>query len=383
VASRAGSGSGSRLGSGGRFAAVLVAASFLGACALFPGSWPENGCAPDFPLKDGWLGGDGVSSVDLGEGRSLWFFGDTFIGAPHAADRLNADLIANSVGRSRCADGVPEIAYRWRKTAEGPRPIFEAPGPGLRVWPLGATLLGDRLLVGLLRVRTVDPENPLGFRFEGMDLARIANWRDAADRWRIDTVPLTRDPDLIPGAALLVDDGHLVLAAPWQPPSGERVLLLARLPRADALGAEAPRLEFWTGPQTGWEGGTGPEDAMAVVGAVPAEMSLFGRSAGYRLVAGAAALGGRQIVLRAAPDVTGPWSPAHVAAETPATAPDVFCYAGKAHPQFRRADGRVLASYACNSFDSGVVLRDLSLYRPKTLWIDSDPRKGEANASSK
>ena len=37
-----------------------------------------------YPYRQGWLGGDAAYSVPLSPGRTLWLFGDTFIGAPTA-----------------------------------------------------------------------------------------------------------------------------------------------------------------------------------------------------------------------------------------------------------------------------------------------------------
>ncbi len=44
-----------------------------------------------------WLGGDGASSIDLGGGRVLWLFGDSFIDARDRHLRGESVLIRNSV----------------------------------------------------------------------------------------------------------------------------------------------------------------------------------------------------------------------------------------------------------------------------------------------
>src|SRR5688572_22589904 len=39
-----------------------------------------SACMPSFPYKDGWLGGDAGYSIALAPGKSLWLFGDSFVG---------------------------------------------------------------------------------------------------------------------------------------------------------------------------------------------------------------------------------------------------------------------------------------------------------------
>jgi hypothetical protein len=45
-----------------------------------------------------WLGSDGAYSIDLGDGRVLWLFGDTFISTSFLNTRRLAKMIRNSVG---------------------------------------------------------------------------------------------------------------------------------------------------------------------------------------------------------------------------------------------------------------------------------------------
>ena len=81
----------------------LVAA---GACAGLPPAGDRSAaCWPHFPYESGWLGGDGAYSIPLSPTRTLWLFGDTFIGADGQADREGAAFIHNSIAISECRDG--------------------------------------------------------------------------------------------------------------------------------------------------------------------------------------------------------------------------------------------------------------------------------------
>ena len=90
--------------------------------------------------------------------------------------------------------------------------------------------------------------------------------------------------------------------------------------------------------------------------------------------------------MRLTPTVLGPWSERMPLFTIPETMPDrsgeidenVFCYAGKAHPQFA-PEGQLLVTYVCNLFarspqEVPAVLERLretpSLYRPKIVPIE-------------
>ena len=45
-----------------------------------------------------WRGGDGATSVDLGDGRVLWLFGDSFVSNKVPASRKQTKMINNTVG---------------------------------------------------------------------------------------------------------------------------------------------------------------------------------------------------------------------------------------------------------------------------------------------
>jgi hypothetical protein len=42
-----------------------------------------------FEKSDGWIGGDGATSVRLGPGRTLWLFADTWVGRVEKGKRFS------------------------------------------------------------------------------------------------------------------------------------------------------------------------------------------------------------------------------------------------------------------------------------------------------
>ena len=81
-----------------------------------------------------WLGGDAAYSIDLGDDRTLWLFGDSFIATSPALTRRESTLVRNSVavmtgrdpltalfGEAHKIGSCPiRIAFLSRSTEVGP-----------------------------------------------------------------------------------------------------------------------------------------------------------------------------------------------------------------------------------------------------------------------
>lgn len=75
--------------------AFLTIATATAAKAQTGTSWPEADKL--FHADPRWLGGDGAFSTDLGNGRVLWMFGDSFVAPKAGATRGQSAFIRNSV----------------------------------------------------------------------------------------------------------------------------------------------------------------------------------------------------------------------------------------------------------------------------------------------
>ncbi len=59
---------------------------------------PDSEWNAVFDRADGWTGADAAGSVDLGDGRTVWLFGDTWIGKIRDGKRLpGARMVNNSI----------------------------------------------------------------------------------------------------------------------------------------------------------------------------------------------------------------------------------------------------------------------------------------------
>ncbi len=365
-------------------------------------------CTPHFAYAGGWLGGDAAYSVPLGDGheagerRTLWLFGDSFVGAPDAADRIGAALVHNSIGISRCGPAGFEIAYAWgRGDAGTPAAFFEHPraaeGEAAPYWWLfDGFRLDGALYIGLLELTPAEPRGPLALPFEttGMHLARIENPSAAPEDWRVTFATLSRSSAAFPAAAIEVHAGAVYFFTFTPLVDGRQHRVLTRL-QAEAFARWDGDLsdEFETlGADGAWRAGFAPGDARIVMDDNATEMSVdrddhAAPHSRWRAVYGApiqiepldaevAPAASSSIYLRTAERLEGPWSERTEIYRIPElTRPSergTICYAAKNHAAFAPPDG-LFVTYVCNLHaphgeDPYAALerlqRNMRLYRP-------------------
>jgi hypothetical protein len=356
-----------------RYGYLIAIGLLLSACA--GGGGPT--CTPSFPYKNGWLGGDAGYSIPLGADQSLWLFGDTFVATEEQGGRDTAKLVANSVALSDCAGGVFDIAYYWRRNKEKPRPIFEARDPGVRYWPLDGFVQHDGLYVFLLRVRTTNASEALGFELSGVDLAHVPNYKAAPALWKTRYSIVERTHGLYPGVAAVPWNDRVVLYTADSRRPEERRMVISRL---SMMSMENPHLALeYLHNDGSWGRLPSYEDTRTVMEDAVMEMSVrYNATVGkWVAVHSSPVVGQNEIELRTAESLEGPWSAPGVIYDIPDQRPDelrsevpAFCYAGKEHAQYRGRDSRTLVvTYACNSFELQSLHKDLTLYRPEAVRV--------------
>lgn len=355
-----------------------------------------SACTPHFPYRDGWLGGDAAYSIPVGPGESVWLFGDTFVGAPDQRNRQDSQLVHNSIAVSRCGhDGAWQIEYTWGERDGTARAFIDSGEEGRFWWLFDGFVFADQLYIGLLGVEKSEPRGrlKLPFRYTGMKLARIENYREPPGSWKIEILPLSDNRVAFPGA-MVVHAEHLYLFAFLDRDAEHYPRMLGRLP-LEALLANDPsgQLEYLASDET-WRSGFDPEDALILMDDDASEMSVrYHDELGVWLaVYGYPELADRfldvppsdLIFARTAKRLEGPWSEPQSIFRMPELNdpaserdPNTFCYAAKEHPQFAR-EGRLLLTYVCNLFtpdgqDEWAVLsrlaEQMNLYRPRVISI--------------
>jgi hypothetical protein len=150
--------------------------------------WPEADAL--FRSDPRWLGADDAYSVDLGGGRVLWLFADTFVstrkqGWPRVLPaRRTAAMIRNSVGiQSGYDPSTAWIEFYWRTERGKPRSFFPEEGETW-FWPGHGLVVDDALLIFFIATRA--SSEGLGFEHTGWRAVRVANYEQPPSEWRLD-----------------------------------------------------------------------------------------------------------------------------------------------------------------------------------------------------
>ena len=304
-------------------------------------AWPEaNRLFTDDPW---WRGGDGAYTVDLGGGRVLWLFGDSFVGPSDEA--AGSVMVRNSVALQTGLDPTRAFMRFYWRTVDG-RPASFVPETGpFWYWPGHGIRVGDRLLLFYGRVFQESP-GMWGFRAADATAFLVDNPDDEPSAWHMTEAHLDLDPDVdLSNGVLRIDDKVYVYGSDRN--TLPRSILLARFDLARALGGDLTGAEWWTG------GGWGDRaQRHAILGFGASELSVhFAAALGLYVMVHSSGSGATTLSYRTAPRPEGPWTAPRDAFRPPESFyDDAFVYAGKAHPELLGAD--LVATYVPSSFET-------------------------------
>jgi hypothetical protein len=365
-----------------RFLPVLLAA--VAGCA---GSRTRS-CAPAFDYQSRWYGADAAYSVPLADGRSLWFFGDTFYGEPGKKDRSGTRLKSGTAfGISDCDGGTFSIRYHF----DGDKmPIRPSGGLGY-YWPLDAFYHGGRVYLGLVEVGRADPKKPHSLENLGLKGALLATIPDpyaAPSSWKIRYNRLASTGTAIPGGGIAVSDGHAYLLTYFTDRPGKSPVGVTRIP-LEALESDPGGALEYLAADGSWRPGLPPSrnEAKLVFDDDATEISVkrlrngkwaavYNYAYGFGKGNDSDPTPGVRVWIRTAGHPAGPWSPRRILHTIDAKAltdgkndNSVFCYAAKLHPQYARGREMPMTT-VCNSMDLfGSMIRHRRLYTPQVDWV--------------
>ena len=324
--------------------------------------WPEA----DALFRSGkkWLGGDGAYSVDLGNGRILWLFGDSFIAQGPDRRRSAAAFVRNSLAIQHGRDpSRASIRFYWGRQNGAPASFFPDED-GQWHWPGGGILLDGRLLLFLIKLRTAP--NSLGFEAVESKAILVENPRAPPDQWRMKPVPVRPNGfKVLVGSAGVLEIGKRLYVFGAEESAGHDAFLVY-WPVAQARQGRLTIPYWWTG--RAWVGQDRLErKPLPVFTDGQSEFSVhFEPRTGCFLQIQTIGFGSTEIAARWSSKLTGPWSPPQAVFRPPDHGrKNLLIYAGKAHPELAGAD--LVLTYVVNSLDQEEVLRDNELYYPRFL----------------
>jgi hypothetical protein len=210
--------------------------------------WP--GADQLFRTDPRWLGGDAAFSVDLGAGRVLWLFGDSFVARKAPASREASIMVRNSVAIQTGYDPAhATMKFYWR-VRRGQSADFAPPEGKMWLWPAHGLRLGDRLLLFYSLVAPEHKKDSLGFKLMGWTAFLIDNPDLEPFAWTLRKldVPDSYGKIIIGASAMQIEDFFYVFGAS----ESEHDVYLVRWPLSAAAKGQLLSPEWWCG-SNGWQ----------------------------------------------------------------------------------------------------------------------------------
>jgi hypothetical protein len=322
-------------------------------------------------------GQDAVTSVLLNNGSTFWIFGDTIEGPFDSIRGFELTEVLSNTGAlvplQDLSDGVREFDYLTDPAGTRARQLIEFVLPEhkarQRLWAIHGAQVGEQLYLFYHKI-TMDPALDVfeTFTLDGMGVAKAGpDYRferliapdGSREWWKGDQ----------PGFGVWVQPhgAYLYLWGSIQPESksaGDMYLARVRPENIEDLG----RYEYLVQAPTLAEPDLAPEWAPeftptgCLFSDVPNEMSSSWNEHLGVFISLTTYQRDNQLVIRTAPELTGPWSEPQVVFRPAKTLPNSLFNAGKEHPEFARDGGRV----------TYMTFIDSSVYAPHLIEITFD-----------
>jgi hypothetical protein len=335
-----------------------------------------------FPMKDGWLGADNDASIPISNNRTLWLFGDTYIGNKQQKNRDSiSGMVSSSAAISgKSPDGKFTIEYFWKDMyAQHPKPIFQSYTDRYRYWIKDAFVFQKNLYV-LLRKIAAWPgariDEPFSFILGGSAFAKVSDFENTTpDQWKEELIPFPYLFDSTFDCEQFVKDGSYIYFFLNRKNKPHNITQLVRLPCIH-LDSAAHHFEYFSKAHS-WKQGMHADDMLTVLNDAPGNTIRYHPDLKLWVMVCGPGLMDRRIVIHTAPSLTGPWSEGKVVYECPEQTPgsgiydqNNFCYLGREHIQFYDKEKQVmLITYDWNTTDMRQVKQNPKIYIPRILRI--------------
>lgn len=315
----------------------------------------------DAARGDRWTGSDATYSVVLPDGRTLWLWGDTFLG------RVHRDRSRDPQGFVHNAWTIQERNGKFGKTLYRTDGLFGAarawenhdPDANVWYWPGDATVVGNTLEHLLFKISGVGP----AFGIVGVDIATYS--LPGLTLKSIEPMPggfaaVAGGGPTAFGVSVMEDAEYTYVygCEEWLL---DKHLHVARVPRGKSLRTSA--WEYWDG--AAWT--VNPVASKRVLSRVANEMSVVRTAKGYRVVAQDVGIL-PQVFAYSATRPQGPWGGRTLLYETPEDQGKYLTYNAKEHPQLATRDTIVL-SYNVNVRDGNDLYTNVDNYRPRFVSV--------------
>jgi len=330
--------------------------------------WPEAEAL--FHQDPQWLGGDGVYSIDLGQGRVLWLFGDSFIATSSANLRSQSTLVHNSIAIQTGYDpATASMKFYWSNSENGPGAFFQDPNVPKWYWPGHGAMIGSALLIFLSE--TQSSSGGLGFSGVGWKAALVTNPDADPASWNVTYLDSPNQFSLVVGSSALIVGDYLYAYSNVETDSTHHIYL-ARFSLTDAAQGNLANLE-WYNNSGGWVLQSKlTQTPQPIMGSGQTEFNIYPNPPHSPfLEVQTVGFGASVLAFRTAPTATGAWSgPQQFYRPPEVSEPNILIYSAKMHPMLTNSGADFVASYSTNSTDFNTLVQDTSLYYPRFMKVN-------------
>lgn len=309
-------------------------------------------------FNGGWIGGDATFSIALPGQKTLWLFGDSFIGTVKPDNSLvsGAKMIRN------CAvlqDGNSMTAF-FGGTFQNPKSFVTSANENASwYWPEHGLLENDTLKIFFSEFVIAAGQAGWNFKYKSAMLARFT-WPGIA-LIELKKLPYYDINGVCYGNSVLVENGYTYIYGRKEDDTIHHMPYphVARVPVGNIM---AP-WEFYDGST--WTADPAQTKKISPV-SVSQQYGVFKLANKYIFLSQEIWLSSK-IYSYTSNFPQGPWNSKNLLYTTPILYPNTFTYNAFPHPQFN-ADDKLLVSYNSNG-NFADIFKNVEVYRPRFIRV--------------
>jgi hypothetical protein len=336
-----------------------------------------------FQNKRGWVGADSAYSIPLGNGTTLWTFGDTWIGAIENGRRVGCKMINNSAAVQKLGKNSGSITFSWADKKDPASLWAPSQNDGSYYWPADGAVVDGKLYMFLHKIKPNNSKPDL-FKFDTVcdALMTVENPRAEPANWRHTIKDLGNNAEeLFVGTACVADGDYLYVLCSYpkiRSGTDAHPQVLARVQKKELDEFNFSKLEYFCHEKSSGANEKGAEsnDSSKIWRKELKEpVVLFPDGAPELTVTRVPGIDGfvavympplsRDIMIRRATKPEGPWGERQKIYTCP-EANDIMVYSAKAHEELATQPGELVLTYCRNSDDKSHVEKP-EIYFPQGL----------------
>lgn len=318
------------------------------------------------PDQGSVTGGDGMYSIPLPDGRSIFLMGDSYIGAVSNGQRSTSDRMYRNTyivydnGKVSAIYGAN--GNKNSSAAVPPEYLNEKKW----YWPGHGFVDGNKLYI-FQTLMYQGSDDMWGFKYETTHILEYS--LPGLELVKTTPIPFNGSEDVHYGMAALREGDYVYTYAQVDvkndmDPISE--VLVAR----STMNNLYTNWEYYNG--SGWSKNASSAVKLEGLASVPvsSQFNVFKLRGKYVLLTQKKTFNSGEIYTFIADSPCGPWRNKQLIFKTyEQDTPHLFTYNAMAHPQFEK-DGMILISYNVNTEIFAEQFSDVSTYRPRFFWVD-------------